>query len=66
MLACVKGITMSKSLPTNKKDKADRLIMLAKQGSITWAKAQLLFQQYCRLYDKCIEVGELTAKHLRK
>ena len=66
---------MSISLPNNKEDKQARLNMLVEQGSITWQKAMRLYWHYCRLYDKTanqydtgwrIEIGELTAKHLRK
>lgn len=43
---------MSISLPNNKKEKWLRLSMLAKQGSITWPRALLLYIQYCRLYER--------------
>ena len=43
---------MSIALPTTKKEKAGRLIMLVKQGSITWGQARKLFADYCRLYDR--------------
>jgi len=43
---------MSISLPTNKEEKRQRLIMLVKQGSLTVIQANKLYAGYCRLYDK--------------
>ena len=43
---------MSISLPTTKREKYLRLIMLVRQGSITIRQAQELFADYCRLYDR--------------
>lgn len=43
---------MSISLPTNKKEKADRLIMLYRQGSISKRQALRAYEDYRRLYDK--------------
>ena len=43
---------MSISLPTNKEEKRQRLIMLVKQDSLTVIQANKLFADYCRLYDR--------------
>lgn len=43
---------MSVSLPTNKEEKRQRLIMLVKQDSLTVMQANKLYADYCRLYDK--------------
>ena len=55
---------MSISLPTNKEEKRKRLIMLVKQDSLTVIQGNKLYQDYCRLYDRCIIIGELSEKHL--
>lgn len=46
---------MSISLPTNKKEKRIRLIMLVKQGSLTVIQANKLFADYCRLYERIVK-----------
>lgn len=43
---------MSISLPNNKEEKRQRLIMLVKQNSLTVIQANKLYTNYCRLYDK--------------
>jgi len=43
---------MSISLPTNKEEKRQRLIMLVRQGSLTVIQSNKLYANYCQLYDK--------------
>jgi len=43
---------MSVALPNNKKEKRQRLQILANQGSIGYTQAGLLYLQYCQLYNK--------------
>ena len=42
---------MSVSLPTNKEEKRQRLIMLVKQDSLTVIQGNKLYRDYCRLYN---------------
>ena len=41
---------MSISLPNNKEEKQARLLMLVKQGSLTYVQAFCSYQEYCRLF----------------
>ena len=46
---------MSITLPTNKKDKKARLQWLIQQGHISYMLAELLYVDYCLLYNKVIK-----------
>jgi len=55
---------MSISLPNNKADKKARYNMLVKQGTISYMLAELLFVNYCRLYNRVNE--QLAVNYLIK
>lgn len=42
---------MSISLPNNKEEKRQRLLMLHRQRSITAPEMRIAYKQYCQLYD---------------
>lgn len=51
---------MSISLPNNKEEKRQRLIMLVKQGSITQQQADTAYNDYCALFAKTLELQYIT------
>lgn len=60
---------MSISLPSNKREKQARLVMLVKQGSLTYIQAFCAYQEYCRVFSSAnnkVGTKKMNIKNYKK